>query len=161
MVQTRSQFKKSAKHVTFSQHEFNLLNNNICTKHNEIKKSLLHMDIKINNIDTKVNHVVNEVHYIEQIQKSGYSLNQLYLIMILIGIGFIFFHYGKVSSYFDDISNILSNSISHNYEDFSTYHAYTFNSTFSEDWFDRLVSHPRINELDLDFYVNIHENNII
>ncbi len=81
--------------------------------------------------------------------------------MILIGIGFIFFHYGKVSSYFDEISNILSTSISHNYEDFSTYHAYTFNSTFSEDWFDRLVSHPRINELDLDFYVNIHENNII
>jgi hypothetical protein len=190
MVQTRSQSKKNDKNddfsrpylhkkvVTFSENEFNLLNNNICKKHNELKKSIVHIDTKIDNIHTKinhilyidtkidnihskVNHIVNEVHYIQQLQKNGYSLNQLYLVLILIGIGFIFFHYGKVSSYFDEIANILSTTVSQNYEDFSTYHTYVFNSTFSEDWFDKLVSHPKISTLDLDFYVNIHENNII
>ncbi len=160
MVQTRSQTKKN-KEITFSNREFNLLNQNICTKNNEIKKIITNIESKVNNIDTKVNHVVNEVHYIEQLQKNGYSLNQLYLMMILIGIGFIFFHYGKVASYFDEIVNILSTTVSQNYEDFSTYHTYTFNSTFSEDWFDKLVSHPKISEMNLDFYFSIQENNII
>ncbi len=157
MVQTRSQAKKNKKDVTFSEDEFNILNNNICSKNNEIKKIITNIDTKINQIDLKVHHVVNEVHYIEKIQKNGYSLNQLYLMMILIGIGFILFHYGKVASYFDEIVNILSTTISQNYEDFSTYHTYTFNSTFSEDWFDKLVSHPKISEMDLDFYINFRD----
>lgn len=156
MVQTRNQ-KKNAKQVSFSESEFHQLNHNIHTLHSKYN----HMKDVVTNIDTKVNHVVNEVHYIQQIQKNGYSLNQLYLMMILIGIGFIFFHYGKVSSYFDEIANILSTTVSQNYEDFSTYHTYVFNSTFSEDWFDKLVSHPKISEMDLDFYISIQENNII
>lgn len=162
MVQTRSQAKKNKKVVTFAEHEFNVLNNNISSNNVEIKKSINHIDTKISHIDTKVNHIINEVHYIQQLQKNGYSLTQLYLIMILIGISCIFFHYGKISSYFDEIANILSTTISQNYEDFSMYHTYVFNSTFSQDWFDKLVSHPKISEMDLDFYINIQEqNNVI
>ncbi len=169
MVQTRSQAKKNKKVVTFAEHEFNVLNNNISSNNVEIKKSIAHIDTKISHIDTKishidtkVNHIINEVHYIQQLQKNGYSLTQLYLVMILIGIGFIFFHYGKISSYFDEIANILSTTISQNYEDFSMYHTYVFNSSFSQDWFDKLVSHPKISEMDLDFYINIQEqNNVI
>jgi hypothetical protein len=170
MVQTRNQ-KKNSKQVSFSESEFDQLNHNIHTLHSKYN----HIKDVVTNMDTKINHVVNEVHYIQQLQKNGYSLNQLYLMMILIGIGFIFFHYGKVSSYFDEIANILSTTISHNYEafgynltdtlgtvkieDFSTYHTYVFNSTFSEDWFDKLISHPKISEMDLDFYINIQEQN--
>ncbi len=156
MVQTRNQ-KKNAKQVSFSENEFHQLNHNINILHSKYN----HMKDVVTNMDNKMTYVVNEVHYIQQIQKNGYSLNQLYLMMILIGIGFIFFHYGKVSSYFDEIANILSTTVSQNYEDFSTYHTYVFNSTFSEDWFDKLISHPKISEMDLDFYVSIQENNII
>ncbi len=150
MVQTRSQTRNQKK-VTFSEHEFNELNNNISilnVKHNDINQ-------KIINIDTKVNHIVNEVHNIEQLQKNGYSLNQLYLILILIGLFMLFFNYKQMIS----IIETLKNNISYNYDDFSMYHTYVFNSTFSEDWFDKLVSHPKVNELDLDFYVHILENN--
>ena len=157
MVQTRSQAKNNKKQVTFSESELQQINHNIHNLHSKYN----HIKDVVTNMDTKINHVVNEVHYIQQLQKNGYSITQLYLMIILIGIGFIFYNYGHISSYFDKIIYILSRSVSHNYDDFSTYHTYLFNSTFSEDWFDKLVSHPKISDLNLDFYVSIQENNII
>ncbi len=155
MVQTRNQLRNQKK-VTFSESEFNELNNNISilnVKHNDIKE-------KVNYMDIKMNHIVNEVHNIQNIQKNGYSLNQLYLMFILIGLLMIFFNYNKIYEEIVEITNMLTNNISYNYDDFSMYHTYVFNTTFSEEWFDKLVSHPKVNELDLDFYVNIVEQNI-
>ncbi len=154
MVQTRNQLRNQKK-VVFSESEFNELNNNISilnVKHNDMKE-------RVNNIDNKINHIVNEVHYIQNIQKNGYSITQLYLMFILIGLFILFFNYNKIYEEIVEIANMLTNNISYNYDDFSMYHTYVFNSTFSEEWFDKLVSHPKIHDLDLDFYVNIVENN--
>ncbi len=154
MVQTRNQLRNQKK-VTFSETEFNELNHNISIlniKHNDIKEKLTYMD-------SKVNHIATQVHNIQQIQKNGYSITQLYLIFILIGLCMVFFNYSNINEKIIGIFEILKNNVSFKYDDFSMYHTYTFNSTFSEDWFDKLVSHPKISELDLDFYVNIIENN--
>jgi hypothetical protein len=134
MVQTRNQLRNQKK-VTFSETEFNELNHNISIlnlKHNDIKE-------KVNYMDIKINHIVNEVHNIQNIQKNGYSLNQLYLIFILIGLLILFFNYNKIYEEIVEITNMLTNNISYNYDDFSMYHTYVFNSTFSEEWFDKLV----------------------
>ncbi len=152
MVQTRNQLRNQKK-VTFSESEFNEINNNISIlnhKHNDMKD-------RVNNINNKVNHIINEVHNIEQLQKNGYSLTQLYLMFILIGLLILSFNYNKINEQMISIIETLKNNISYNYDDFSMYHTYFFNSTFSEEWFDKLVSHPKINDLDLDFYVNIFE----
>ncbi len=150
MVQTRNQLRNQKK-VVFSETEFNELNHNISIlniKHNDIKEKLAYMDCK-------VDHIVTQVQYIQNIQKNGYSITQLYLIFILIGLLMVFFNYNNINEKIIGIFEILKNNISFKYDDFSMYHTYTFNSTFSEDWFDKLVSHPKISELDLDFYVNI------
>jgi len=153
MVQTRAQ-KKNSKQVSLSESDFYELNKNIFIKHNDIKNSL-------HNVDNKFNNVVNQIHNIQQNQMNGYLFNQLYLIMILIGIIMIYFYFGFIDKEIELIKDMIQRQISYNYEDFSIYHSYLFNTTFSEDLFDKLVSHPKISELDLNFYVNIHENNII
>jgi hypothetical protein len=163
MVQTRNQLR-NRKNVTFSEHEFNQLNNNISilnVKHNDMKYKLTSIDSKLTHIDTKVNHIVSEVCNIQKIQKNGYSFNQLYLVLILIGILMLYFNYTTIYEQMITIMDILENNVSYHYDDFSIYHTYLFNSTFSEDWFDKLVSHPKIGDLDLDFYINVIEKDVI
>jgi tetrahydromethanopterin S-methyltransferase subunit G len=156
MVQTRNQLRNK-KSVTFSENEFNQLNNNISilnVKHNDMKQ-------KLTSIDTKVNHIVSEVCNIQKNQKNGYSFNQLYLVLILIGILMLYFNYNSIYEQMITIIDILENNVSYHYDDFSMYHTYLFNSTFSEDWFDKLVSHPKIGDLDLDFYINVIEKDVL
>jgi hypothetical protein len=133
MVQTRFQRKANMEtNIYLSNDEFR-----------EMNKSIMNTNKKIDTLQS-----VLEYQNMEMLKIKSFLSFLLFL-----GLIYICF-----SLFFDENMNIIIPKISYYFEDFSTYHSYIFNSTFSEEWLNQFMEKNQCNNQDIDFYIMIGEN---